>query len=328
MKCKKAMAHQTKNSIEESINLRFPPPPPSPSLSSSSSSQSNSAPKCCVHSPDFCSAHFANQNEGNFKRSAPPARLMSYRNGSWIDFSSEVTDYVKSSFLEHKPILDVKIEGSNYLFDFLRMLQIDFDTGKQRSIAWIDGKGNCYFPKMFVGEEIDECNTTKIEVEININKRQREAVDKDGEVNSEDIPSSKRQCLGGANNGIVDSPKWLSTRLLRESEKAYTLVRAYFLSGIKKMDAGATITSIHQCTRVGHLERARFEVFQKQIEITKAARGASNTVYAWYGASAGSIDGILAHGFGMPSKISTHGVGIYLSPVGFPCSRYLYSSFK
>lgn len=254
---------------------------------------------------------------------------MNYRNGSWIDLSSELVDSVKSNFLERKPIVDAQIEGSKYVFDFLRMLQIDFATGKQRSIAWIDVSGNCFFPKVFIGEENDDCsetsetNATKIEIEININnnlgKRQREAVDQDDEVNSEEV--SKRQHLVA--NGL-DSPKWLNTRLLRETEKAYILVRDYFLAGIKKINAGATITSIHQCTRNGHLERARFEVFQKQIEITKAARGASNIVYAWYGASARGVDSILAHGFGVPNKTSTHGVGVYLSRVGLSGLRYFY----
>ncbi|KAK0575786.1 hypothetical protein LWI29_007051 [Acer saccharum] len=227
---------------------------------------------------------------------------MSYRNGAWVDFAAEVVGAVKSCFLDRKPTVEVIIEGSKCLFDFLRMLQIDFETGKQRSIAWIDENGSCFFPKIFLDDDNEdssdnsESNTTKVEIEINIDdnsgKRKREAVDKDDEVNSVDLP--KRQ------------------------QRVYSLIRNYFLDGIKTIDAGATITAIHQCTRAGHLERARFEVFKKQIEITKAARGASNTVYVWYGTSTGGVESILAHGFGMPSKISTYGVGIYLSPTGLP----------
>ncbi|KAK1555337.1 hypothetical protein Q3G72_025040 [Acer saccharum] len=184
-----------------------------------------------------------------------------------------------------------------------------------------------FFPKIFLDDDNEdssdnsESNTTKVEIEINIDdnsgKRKREAVDKDDEVNSVDLP--KRQRLTpNTNSDAVDSSRWMNSRLLREAERVYSLIRNYFLDGIKTIDAGATITAIHQCTRAGHLERARFEVFKKQIEITKAARGASNTVYVWYGTSTGGVESILAYCFGMPSKISTYGVGIYLSPIGLP----------
>ncbi|KAK3231153.1 hypothetical protein Dsin_003034 [Dipteronia sinensis] len=322
------MAHQTK-SLVESIDVRVPPPKPSPALSSSSSSPPTKAANCRVHVPDRCSAQLANQNVNSFKSSGSPARLMSYRNGTWVDFAAEVVGAVKSCFLDRKPIVDVIIEGSKCLFDFLRMLQIDFETGKQRSIAWIDENGSCFFPKIFIDDDNEDSsdnsgsNTTNVEIEIEIDiddnsgKRKREAVDKDDEVNSVDL--SKRQRLTpNTNSDAVDSSRWMNSRLLREAERAYSLIRSYFLAGIKTIDAGAIITAIHQCTRAGHLERARFEVFKKQIEITKAARGASNTVYAWYGTSAGGVQSILAHGFGMPSKISTFGVGIYLSPIGLP----------
>jgi preprotein translocase subunit Sec63 len=76
--------------------------------------------------------------------------------------------------------------------------------------------------------------------------------------------------------------------------------------------------------RKGLSGEARQEVFLKQIEITKAARGVSNTVYAWYGAPAKEVESILAHGFGGPRKVSageTYGVGVYLSPFGLPHMR-------
>ncbi|XP_031270812.1 probable inactive poly [ADP-ribose] polymerase SRO3 [Pistacia vera] len=320
------MALPTKNLVE-STRVRAPPPKPSPSPSQSQSSSSSSPPipatKCCVRTSDSCSAHFINQNESNFKRSASPLRLMNYQNGSWIDLSNEVIDSVKSSFLERKPMVIVTIEGSKYVFDFLRMVRIDFETGKQRSIAWIDVNGKCFFPTVFLSEQDEDCversesNTSKIEIEINIKdglgKRQREAVDKDDEVSSEDVSKRPRLITQRA-----DSSGWLNTKFLKETDRAYTLVRNYFLAGMKKTDAAVTVTAIHQCTRIGHLERARLDVFQKQIEMTKAARGASNTVYSWHGTSARGVESILAHGFGVPSKISTYGIGVYLSPVGLP----------
>lgn len=317
------------------MSIRVPPPglSLSPSQSSSSSSSSSSSPpnpnaeRCCVDVPDYRLQHFSNHNGNNFERSALPARLMNYRNGSWVNFSTEVLDSAKSSFSERKPIVDIHIDGSRYFLDFLRMLQIDFETGNQWSIAWIDESGNCFFPKSFVTEENEGClgncekNLTKIEIEIHVNgnlgKRQREVSEKVVGVSSEE--ASKRQRLVA---NCVGFPRWPNTRSLREPDRAYALVRNCFLSGMRNFDTGATITSIHHCSRLGNLGRARFELFQKQIEITNAERGKSNVAYAWLGASAEVVESILAHGFGLPSKISTYGVGVYLSAVGSPYARY------
>ncbi|KAL5559874.1 hypothetical protein UlMin_036085 [Ulmus minor] len=130
----------------------------------------------------------------------------------------------------------------------------------------------------------------------------------------------KRQRVGDSGS---ETPKWPNVRLLGEGDGAYKVIENVFLTGIKKIDAGATITAIHQCLRIGSMEisRARRCVFQKQMEITKAARGTSNMVYAWYGASAKHVSSVLTYGFGVPSKVSgsdAHGVGVYLSPLGLP----------
>ncbi|KAF2323913.1 hypothetical protein GH714_003941 [Hevea brasiliensis] len=304
------------------------------SKSTSASSSSSSPPRtqnCCgIHSTDLCSSKIMLQNHGNFKRSATPVRFMYFsHDDSWLNFPDEVLGSLKSAFVEGKPMVDLLISGSRF-FDFMRMLQTDFDSGCQRSIAWIDEKGKCFFPKMFVGEDFDgrpkKSENPKIEIEIRIDnspiKRKRDGLDKEEpEVNSsikqeEDASKRPRLCFPD-----VETSRWPNARLLTEGEKAYSMVRDYFLSGIRKVDAGATITAIYQCTRDGHLEKARYEVFQKQIEITKAARGLSNLVYAWHGASAKGVESILAHGFGVPSKISgteCYGVGVYLSPLGLP----------
>lgn len=307
--------------------------------SSSSSPLPTTAVNFRVNLADLCSMQqLVKPNVNNFKRTGPPARLMSYRNGMWIDFSKEIVGVVKSCFVDRKPIVDIVIGASKYLFDFLRMVEISFETGKQRSIAWIDEKGDCYFPNNFVDEDSEEssdesesCNSAEVEIGVEMNveddsgKRKRVSAisDVDDEVDSVDVEPKRQRSTPNSSSGVVNSGKWIGSRLLREEEKAYTLIRDYFLSGIRKSDPGATITAIHQCTRAGRLEKARFLVFQNQMETTKSARGSSNTVYAWHGTSARGVESILAHGFGVPSKISTYGVGTYLSPIGLPGLRCL-----
>ncbi|CAK7347346.1 unnamed protein product [Dovyalis caffra] len=292
-------------------------------------------PKICYnHAINCCSARSILANHANFINSGAPDRFMYFNHdGSWIDFENEVLESLKPVFLDGKAVIEVSFGESRYLFDFTRMLQIDFDSGIQRSIAWIDVNGKCFFPKMFVREDFGDnledegLNSRKIEIEINIDgnsiKRNREDFDDNDELEfssskKEEESGLKRQRLGMRD---VGNPRWLNSRVLREEEKSYSLVKNYFLSGMKKIDPCVVIGAIHQCTRNGHLEEARQEVFQKQIEITKAARGASNTVYAWYGAPAREVESILAHGFGGPCKVSaieTYGVGVYLSPFGLP----------
>lgn len=307
-------------------------------LSSSLSSVNN----FCSHQSDCCSARMGSQNESNFGRSGAPARFMFYRDDSWIDFPSEVLESLRLSFLDGRPIVESSIGGAKYTFDFLRMLQIDLGSGSRRSIAWIDEKGKFFFPKVFVSEELDKANDNgasensgvqNIEIEIRIVgsscKRKRVEhelgpIEDETEVSSSkrrDEDSLKRPRLTAAD---LETSSWPNAKLLSPGEQAYSVISNLFMAGIRKIDHGAIITAVHRCTRTGPLERARLEIFQKQIEITKAARGTSNTVYAWYGASAKDVVKILAHGFSVPSKVSgseTYGIGIYFSPVGLPHMR-------
>ncbi|XP_059453617.1 probable inactive poly [ADP-ribose] polymerase SRO3 [Corylus avellana] len=269
------------------------------------------------------------QSSNPIKLRGSPVRFMFYRDGSWIDFPSDVQESIRLGFSERKPMMDISIGGSRYIFDFLRMLQIDFGTGNQRSIAWIDKNSNCIFPRKFVGEDMGDENgaegssgNTPIKIEIRIDgsscKRKGEELESSSNGVQDEGSSLKRQRLATANS---ETPIWPNAKILSPGDRAYLVVSKFFLVGIRRFDDAASISAIHQCTLSGPLEKARFEVFQKQIETVKAARGASNTVYAWYGASAKDVAGVLAHGFSVSNKVSgteTNGVGIYLYPMGLP----------
>lgn len=249
----------------------------------------------------------------------------------WTDFPGGVVDSLRSVFATRRSVADVVIGGSNYLFDFLRMLQVDLSSGNRRSIAWIDEEGNCFFPREFISEEFaDTSENPRIEIEIRINanseeklgKRTRKEVEEakeEKEVTSSFRPGdsqAKRQRVDGASDSATS--RWPNVKPLREGDAGYATVRNVFNSAIMKVHPRATITAIHQCAHVGPLEKARREVFYKQMEITKAARGTANVVYAWYGASAQALAGVLAHGFGVSSKLST---GVHLSPLSHPFRR-------
>ncbi|XP_057773461.1 probable inactive poly [ADP-ribose] polymerase SRO3 [Salvia miltiorrhiza] len=286
------------------------------------------------------------QNYSNFKRSSCPKRLMFYENGSWVDYSEEVADLLKLGFAEGRPMVEAQVLGYNCFFDLYRMLEIDLESGNQRSIAWIDADGKCFFPKTFVDscendrevELVDgDKSCAKIEIDIKIveNSGNHEGVGLKEDVNfgkrgrSENVEKGKveESFCGTAAKRLKmvesesQSSRWPKARNLAAGEKRYAIVKNLFLSGLENVEPGARITSIHQCVRMGPLDKARSEIFAKQVEIKKRARGESNVVFAWYGASSQGVESILMHGFGIPSKLSRsagHGIGIHLSPIRSP----------
>lgn len=274
---------------------------------------------------------------------------MFYENGSWVDYSEEVADLLKLGFVEGMPMVESQVLGLNCLFDLYRMLEIDLESGNHRSIAWIDVDGKCFFPKTFVNScgidrEVDlvdgDERFPKIEIDIKIveNPGNHEGDGMIKDVNlgkrgrNENVEMEKVDesfCAAPAKRLKIDeseseSSRWPKARNLAAEEKGYAIVRNLILARLGIVEPGATITSIHQCLRMGLMDNARSEVFAKQIEITKQARGESNVVFAWYGTSAQGVESILLHGFGIPSKSSRspgYGIGIHLSPIRLPHNR-------
>uniref|UniRef100_A0A0D6QVG4 Uncharacterized protein n=1 Tax=Araucaria cunninghamii TaxID=56994 RepID=A0A0D6QVG4_ARACU len=160
-------------------------------------------PQCCS-AHQCCSGKAALENYQNFRKSAVPARVMYYWNGAWKDFSDQVSIYLKEAFSAGMPTVEVVIDESRYLVDFLRMLQIDLRGGYQRSIGWIDENGICFFPKTVLEDNIDgEEASPKVEVEIDIRITPTEASNTkncggvDGNIKAEllEVSKTKRDCL-------------------------------------------------------------------------------------------------------------------------------------
>ena len=63
---------------------------------------------------------------------------MYFWNGEWNDCPIEITASVRDVFQSGISAAKVSIDSSLNLLDFLRMVQLDLETGTQRSIAWIE----------------------------------------------------------------------------------------------------------------------------------------------------------------------------------------------
>ena len=82
-----------------------------------------------------CSRKAVLHNYGNFSKSALPSRVKYFRNGEWNDFPENITASLRDVFQSGKSAVEVSIDSSLNLLDFLWMIQIDLATGTERSIA-------------------------------------------------------------------------------------------------------------------------------------------------------------------------------------------------
>lgn len=309
--------------------------------SKKSANSSNLIPEeCNSGSGSFCLGQALIQNYLNFRRSGAPSRFMFFRNNAWNDFSEEVFGFLKAGFVAGMPVVECSVEGSACLFDFLRMLQFDSATGQQRSIAWIDINGRCFFPKLFVGEEtktkFEVPSFPKLEIEIRIERDSSKQTGKSSNYTKEYTDESHSQAPAPPKNTLIDKtciepvtpierPKWPNVEIMKEGDTGYMGIKNIFLSGIGRLAPDISITSICRCSHSEPLGNARLKDFQSQIAMTKAARGDANVKLAWYGTSAEGVAAVIAHGFGQPCRSSSsevYGVGVYLSPQHLSHMRY------
>ncbi|GLT62987.1 hypothetical protein SLA2020_355870 [Shorea laevis] len=283
------------------------------------------APPLSQYAPkrsDFAQDYFAStelllQNHRNFARSTAPSRLMYFENGDWIDFSSEVVDQLRPAFANRRAMVDVLIDGSKYLFDFMRMLQIDFKTENYCSVSWIDENGKCFFPKISIGKEeeftelenneyMESCangngnisHNIELVIKLDDSLLKRKRAEFEATPPTTALPTPPVTVLPVITEDVPRRPqffevyRWPKATILREGDKEHTLIKNYFLAG-------------------------------NQIELTRAIRGAdaATTIHAWHGASEKEVATILAYGFRSPTKVpasDVYGVGVYLSPIGLP----------
>ncbi|PNX83715.1 hypothetical protein L195_g039761 [Trifolium pratense] len=196
-------------------------------------------------------------NSKNFELSQVPMRIMFYLNNSWQDFKDEVLEALRYGFANGNAIFPLKIEGSMYVFDFLRMLQVHFNSMSHRSIAWIDENGKSFFPI----KSIDHDFSKIVEDHVVVAKQL----------------------------SLAQASRFPNAKLLNKSDKTYAYINNLFMNNVVNIDPHATITSIHEFQISTPYGRACWDTFEKQIEITEAARGKANVVYGWYATTAENV---------------------------------------
>ncbi|XP_073029277.1 inactive poly [ADP-ribose] polymerase RCD1-like isoform X1 [Primulina eburnea] len=286
----------------------------------------------------------------NFKKSGPPNRLMHYHDGEWNDFPQYIVSFLKKDLVK-KTAVEVELDGNKILLDFLHMMQFDLNTGYRKPIAWIDVSGNCFFPEIFgeydeaqgchyeytEGEDLMAnkplgCNDIKLHLELEIKGLDSFNLDNfSGESceNFEQVCTDKNFAPKSSGDEIVDSCAKIDDQYdkiqnlepdmvvaANPVERSFDIaaIKDRFFQGINVF-AKAIIVDIQHCTSTA--VDARYEIFQKQIEITERYRGSANVLYAWLPCSKGMVSSILKYGIGyfQRSKIQPlYGFGVDLIP--------------
>lgn len=285
----------------------------------------------------------------NYVKTGTPKRLMFYQNGEWIDFPQSVVDVVREDFQVKKSAVEVEFNGHRFMLDFLHMSRVNMKTTLQEPIAWIDEAGSCFFPETFdchqpeIGEYQDPVLEEPygpqeikllLEIEINgvdqskLNECSGESNDLVKQIQVNSKPASNRYAIDVENSFSSESdakmdedfqenkqiPANLVTAPVSENEEFdCDSVRKMFLVGMGS--SGSTdILDTYRCESASM--QARFELFQKQAELTQKCRGDANVQYAWLACSEGELPTILTYGLGHcgSSTIqSMYGIGVHLA---------------
>ncbi|KAF9689621.1 hypothetical protein SADUNF_Sadunf01G0111400 [Salix dunnii] len=295
----------------------------------------------------------------NFTRTGVPQRLMCYQNGEWTDFPKDLVTLVRKDLQGKKAVVEVELEGHCYVIDFLHMLRLDLKTGIEQPIAWIDEAGGCFFPEIYANEyEPHLCcqhncakdrgpifreplgsHEIKLQLEIDINGVDQSNLECSGESNGHvkhiqiaQKPSSDHylvevedSCNTKTGEKIVESNEEnqqiktnsvTGTESFKQTLDSDTVKKMFFTS--MNSFGGANIVDIYRCSSTSM--PARFELFQKQIELTGKYRGEANVRYAWLASSKGALSTFMFYGLGHcgPSTTkSNHGIGVHLSAANF-----------
>nr|XP_027084470.1 inactive poly [ADP-ribose] polymerase RCD1-like isoform X1 [Coffea arabica] len=279
----------------------------------------------------------------NFMKTGLPQRLMYYQKGEWVDFPKDILMLVKKDLQQKKAMTELQFNKKRIALDFLHMFQLDLKTGLLQPIAWIDEAGKCFFPETFVdGGEFHACSYNKrsqdhlvsepqvsgdikLQLEIAINGSDISNLrESSGESNALLKEIHVHHKLGGEgydgeaeDSSVREANEKVDVTLVdnQQMEKVDSdTVRDFFFNGICFQD-NANIIEIH-CGS-GVFMESRFELFKKQVAITKSCRGDANVRYAWLPSSKETAASIMKYGLGfsLPTKLRpVYGIGVHLIP--------------
>lgn len=265
---------------------------------------------CCCTRPNLASDCV------NYLKSGPPSRIVFYKQGSWHNFPEQIMKSLIEEFKSDKSSVVAVMDDEPVLVDFLSMTLVNLKTRKQRSVAWFDDTGKCFFPSLFFDEEANEmANVDPGNVEGSAQGIMLDKV-------ATSPPEVVKQVVLESNAPVPQKPSAADilrkkiTSVERGSE-GFLFVRNLFLSGMGPFVAPNSILHIHRYSPNDITAQCRLEAFERQMRTTKEERGDANVRYGWLGSRKNDIVRILINGLGSPGKPAEKAglsAGVYLSP--------------
>jgi hypothetical protein len=266
----------------------------------------------------------------NFMSSGLPSRMLVHEDGSWVDFPDNIIKLAQSDFKLKKAITEAEHGDQIVLLDFVHMVSVNQETGVQKPIAWIDEEGKCFFPELYT-----YCNHNGANNKYGANPDASESDDESSNSDTNLVIENKRiktvKCADtdetvGENDPSPLYPLHEKSSSLSNQHVGYA-VKSMLLKGL-----GATITE-KDILAVGtplsdDMGRARFSLFQKEVEMMRTIRGNANVRYAWVACSKEDLDQMVTHGvlqLGKPLNSPPFGIGTHLAPAN--CSNIWYDFF-
>ncbi|KAE9446226.1 hypothetical protein C3L33_21879, partial [Rhododendron williamsianum] len=250
------------------------------------------------------------KNYSNLMKSGVPQRLLFYQNTEWNDFPRDLVEMVKDDFQMKKAAIEVQFNGCHLMLDILYMVQVDLKTGSRKPIAWIDEAGGCFFPQLHSCDGVYDCShsdSDKIEevmfadpngasdiqlhlqIEINgVNGFDLQECVEESNIDVKRTRTEKKLSVDhyelGANDGDNQNSGAKMEDVVVEVQRIGEILSPMFEDGFESVDINvvknmfiasmnpskdASILEIIKCS--SKLMESRWEIFQKQVEITRNA---------------------------------------------------------
>ena len=276
---------------------------------------------------------------------------------------------IREDFRMKKAAIEVHFNGCHLMLDILYMLQVDLKTGSQKPIAWIDEAGSCFFPQSYSTHSVmHECNQSglekdeesmhlgpngtpeiKLHLQIELNgvnsSNLEECVEESNtlvkRVRIDQNLSENRDELGVNDNGnqksdakmeeLIEEAQQIGENLSPRFEDVFEtvnsdFVRNMFVTGMDR-SLNVSIIEINQCS--SNIMQSRWEIFQKQAEITRKIRGDPNVQYAWLASTKDELSSLMIYGLapnGLQMK-TPFGIGVHLTSMKSAVTRFDYMFF-
>uniref|UniRef100_A0A6I9R3S0 Inactive poly [ADP-ribose] polymerase RCD1 n=1 Tax=Elaeis guineensis var. tenera TaxID=51953 RepID=A0A6I9R3S0_ELAGV len=302
------------------------------------------------------------KNYNNFMRSGLPQRVLSYQDGEWQDFPENIISSIREAFRLKKAITEAVFQDQQLLFDFVHMVCVDLKTGLQKPLAWIDEHGKCFFPELHPefyasngchhsgkGKHVHmSCEQNgghgpNACIEISVSAAESSNSGPDDEVmsnikrlKSERNFASNQNMYPEVNETVAENelcsfvPQKVSGLETNQGKlvkpvgapRVNNAVQHMLLQGLGPFIDAQDIVGIFRAPLKDNSGQIRFNLFQKQVEITKNFRGNANVRYAWLASSRDCVEDMMLQGVAKikkPVHGPVYGIGTHLAPAN--CSN-------